>query len=124
MHLPVDPEPRPPPSMALTICTALRRSQSAKMMRGDFPPSSRETFFTLLRAQLKGTESWLAGSPEPGTQGGGGRARGGMRAAPEHASLKRTAQGPGWGEPRVTQAAPSPVTLPSSPASPSSLPPS
>lgn len=41
-----------------------------------------------------------------------------MRAAPEHASLKRTPEGPGWGEPRVTQAAPSPVTLPSSPRFP------
>lgn len=28
-------------------------SQSAKMMRGDFPPSSRDTFFTLLTAQLQ-----------------------------------------------------------------------
>ena len=45
----------PPPPAVLTICTALPRSQSAKMRRGDFPPSSRETFFTLLRAQLKGT---------------------------------------------------------------------
>jgi hypothetical protein len=36
----------------------LLRSQSAKMIRGDFPPSSRETFFTLLRAQLQGTEGW------------------------------------------------------------------
>lgn len=36
----------------IPICTALLRSQSEKMMRGDFPPSSRETFFTLLRAQL------------------------------------------------------------------------
>lgn len=29
-------------------------SQSLKMMRGDFPPSSRETFFRLLSAQLQG----------------------------------------------------------------------
>lgn len=28
-------------------------SQSLKMMRGDFPPSSRETFFRLLTAQLQ-----------------------------------------------------------------------
>ena len=27
-------------------------SQSLKMMSGDFPPSSRDTFFTLLTAQL------------------------------------------------------------------------
>lgn len=33
--------------------TALSMSQSLKMMRGDFPPSSSETFFRLLRAQLK-----------------------------------------------------------------------
>lgn len=46
------------PGSSLTICTALLRSQSAKMIRGDFPPSSRETFFTLLRAQLEGTEGW------------------------------------------------------------------
>lgn len=32
--------------------TALSMSQSLKMMRGDFPPSSKETFFTLLTAQL------------------------------------------------------------------------
>ena len=50
-----DPWGNPPPPAVLTICTALSRSQSAKMRRGDFPPSSRETFFTLLRAQLKGT---------------------------------------------------------------------
>lgn len=37
----------------LTMRTALSMSQSAKMMRGDFPPSSRETFFTLLTAQLQ-----------------------------------------------------------------------
>lgn len=36
----------------LTMRTALSMSQSLKMMRGDFPPSSRETFFTLLTAQL------------------------------------------------------------------------
>ena len=45
-----DPWGNPPPPAVLTICTALSRSQSAKMRRGDFPPSSRETFFTLLRA--------------------------------------------------------------------------
>ena len=33
--------------------TALSMSQSLKMMRGDFPPSSRDTFFTLLTAQLQ-----------------------------------------------------------------------
>lgn len=33
--------------------TALSMSQSLKMMSGDFPPSSRETFFTLLTAQLQ-----------------------------------------------------------------------
>lgn len=60
----------PPPSpAALTICTALLRSQSEKMMRGDFPPSSRETFFTLLRAQLKRTECWWPGPQEPGPCG-------------------------------------------------------
>lgn len=37
----------------LTMRTALSMSQSAKMMRGDFPPSSRDTFFTLLTAQLQ-----------------------------------------------------------------------
>lgn len=36
----------------LTMRTALSMSQSAKMMSGDFPPSSRETFLRLLRAQL------------------------------------------------------------------------
>lgn len=36
----------------LTMRTALSMSQSLKMMRGDFPPSSRETLFTLLTAQL------------------------------------------------------------------------
>lgn len=51
-YVPISLYPRP----SLTICTALLRSQSAKMIRGDFPPSSRETFFTLLRAQLEGTE--------------------------------------------------------------------
>jgi hypothetical protein len=51
-YVPIFLYPRP----SLTICTALLRSQSAKMIRGDFPPSSRETFFTLLRAQLEGTE--------------------------------------------------------------------
>lgn len=50
-----NPQGSPPPPAVLTICTALPRSQSAKMRRGDFPPSSRETFFTLLKAQLKGT---------------------------------------------------------------------
>lgn len=35
-----------------TMRTALSMSQSLKMMRGDFPPSSKETFFTLLTAQL------------------------------------------------------------------------
>ena len=38
-------------------------------MRGDFPPSSRETFFTLLRAQLKRTECWWPGPQEPGPCG-------------------------------------------------------
>lgn len=33
--------------------TALSMSQSLKMMRGDFPPSSRDTFFRLLTAQLR-----------------------------------------------------------------------
>lgn len=56
------------PREGLTICTALLRSQSAKMMRGDFPPSSRETFFTLLRAQLKGTEVGGLGPWEMGTR--------------------------------------------------------
>lgn len=37
---------------SLTMRTALSMSQSLKMMRGDFPPSSRETFFRLLSAQL------------------------------------------------------------------------
>lgn len=41
-----------------TILTALSRSQSLKMMRGDFPPSSRETFFTLLTAQLQDTQAF------------------------------------------------------------------
>lgn len=36
----------------LTMRTALSMSQSPKIMRGDFPPSSRETLFTLLTAQL------------------------------------------------------------------------
>lgn len=36
----------------LTNLTALSRSQSAKTTNGDFPPSSRETFFRLLFAQL------------------------------------------------------------------------
>lgn len=40
-----------PPS--LTMRTALSMSQSLKMMSGDFPPSSRETFFRLLSAQLQ-----------------------------------------------------------------------
>lgn len=35
----------------LTMRTALSRSQSLKIMKGDFPPSSRETFFRLLTAQ-------------------------------------------------------------------------
>lgn len=39
-------------SCCLTMRTALSMSQSLKMMRGDFPPSSRETFFRLLTAQL------------------------------------------------------------------------
>lgn len=37
----------------LTMRTALSMSQSLKIMRGDFPPSSRETFFRLLSAQLQ-----------------------------------------------------------------------
>lgn len=37
--------------------TALSMSQSLKMRRGDFPPSSRETFFRLLTAQLWERES-------------------------------------------------------------------
>ena len=37
---------------ALTTLTALSRSQSEKMMSGDLPPSSRDTFLTLLRAAL------------------------------------------------------------------------
>lgn len=41
----------------LTILTALSRSQSLKIMRGDLPPNSRETFFTLLIAQLQGTNA-------------------------------------------------------------------
>lgn len=40
------------PMNELTMRTALSMSQSLKMIRGDFPPSSRETFFTLLTAQL------------------------------------------------------------------------
>lgn len=36
--------------------TALSMSQSLNMMRGDFPPSSRETFFRLLMAQLEQTQ--------------------------------------------------------------------
>lgn len=51
-------------SCSLTMRTALSMSQSLKMMRGDFPPSSRETFFRLLRAQLQ----------QGITRGGGGRA--------------------------------------------------
>ena len=36
----------------LTSLTALSRSQSLKMMSGDLPPSSRDTFLTLLSAAL------------------------------------------------------------------------
>ena len=36
-----------------TYLTARSRSQSLKMINGDFPPSSRDTFFTLLFAALK-----------------------------------------------------------------------
>lgn len=36
----------------LTMRTALSMSQSAKMMSGDFPPSSKDTFLRLLTAQL------------------------------------------------------------------------
>lgn len=42
---------------ALTMRTALSMSQSLNMMRGDFPPSSRETFFRLLTAQLEQTQN-------------------------------------------------------------------
>lgn len=38
---------------SLTMRTALSMSQSLKIMRGDFPPSSRDTFFRLLTAQLQ-----------------------------------------------------------------------
>ena len=36
----------------LTCLTALSRSQSLKIMSGDLPPSSSDTFFTLLSAAL------------------------------------------------------------------------
>ena len=36
----------------LTILIALSRSQSARIINGDLPPSSSETFFTLLAPQL------------------------------------------------------------------------
>ena len=36
----------------LTYLTALSMSQSSKMTSGDFPPSSRDTFFKLETAQL------------------------------------------------------------------------
>lgn len=55
------PSVSPCQSCSLTMRTALSMSQSLKMMRGDFPPSSRETFFRLLRAQL-----------QQGITGGGG----------------------------------------------------
>lgn len=47
------PRARRPGWRELTMRTALSMSQSAKMIRGDFPPSSRDTFFTLLTAQLR-----------------------------------------------------------------------
>lgn len=37
----------------LTSRTALSSSQSLNIMSGDLPPSSRETFFKLLTAQLE-----------------------------------------------------------------------
>lgn len=38
---------------------ARSKSQSAKIIRGDFPPNSNETFLTLLAAQLKSTQFGL-----------------------------------------------------------------
>lgn len=49
--------------------TALSMSQSLKMMSGDFPPSSRETFFRLLTAQL-----WWTRGHSHGWAGLAGRA--------------------------------------------------
>lgn len=95
MSLAVESEmgaPPPPPRQALTICTALLRSQSAKMMRGDFPPSSRDTFFTLLRAQLKGTEIGTVGLGPWETETWGFQVEG-PREAAKHALLKEQAGG-------------------------------
>jgi hypothetical protein len=33
------------------LLTAFERSQSSKMIKGDFPPNSSDTFFKLLSAQ-------------------------------------------------------------------------
>lgn len=41
--------------MSLTKRTALSRSQSEKMMNGDFPPNSRDVFFKLESAQARMT---------------------------------------------------------------------
>lgn len=37
----------------LTILTALSKSQSENIIKGDFPPNSKETFFKFDEAQLK-----------------------------------------------------------------------
>lgn len=114
----------PPPPAVLTICTALPRSQSAKMRRGDFPPSSRETFFTLLRAQLKGTGrdglGHGVGDTGHGTRdiGHGTRAGGrgtrdmGAEGSSSAGSLGRAAEDLGWRVP----VRPAPPPLPHRPS--------
>lgn len=74
--------------------TALSMSQSLNMMRGDFPPSSSETFFRLLMAQLEYTQNNNNSRKWPDT----GRPPG-ARPVPLHDLL---ADGRGAGEAQFT----------------------
>lgn len=82
-------------------------------MRGDFPPSSRETFFTLLRAQLEGTEVGGAGSMGDGGTGG---SRWGSRGQLQSMlSLKEQAEGGKEPRARAGRAFPQPHARPTVP---------